>query len=528
VALERPHARAYASSDSGTPEAAEADVCLVLEGTYPFVLGGVSAWVHHLVRGLPHLTFHLWCIGADEDTLLRPPAYTLPPNVVGVTGAPLRRTQRARPRGNERAHAAAVEAWARALPDLLAALHGPRRAAFCEFLARRTREQWPAVSPKDVLAHPAAFQHLVRVYEAEAADQPFQTFYWTWVSSLLPLLELLDGPLPAARLYHSVTTGYAGLLATRGKLEARRPVLLTEHGIYTKERRIEVDRATWIEGADDGREVVPRNAPYFRRWWNRIFGGLSRLVYGAADEVLTIHHGNTALQLADGADERKLRVVPNGVDASRIEASAAALGPRPLDAPFTVGFVGRVAPIKDVETLLDAFRLLCRERADARLRVLGPCDEDPEYVARCRAHSARLGLEGSVTFEGPVDVAAELPKLDVLVLTSISEAQPLVVLEAGAAGIPVVATDVGACRELLLGRAGADRALGPGGCLTPIGSPRATADALLGLAQDPELRRRMGAAGRARVRSFYAAGTMLDAYGEVYARHLAASQRRVA
>ena len=81
-------------------------------------------------------------------------------------------------------------------------------------------------------------------------------------------------------------------------LALARPMLVTEHGIYTKERRIEVDRATWIESADDGRELASRSAPYFRRWWNRMFSGMSQLAYAAAEEILTIHHGNTALQLA--------------------------------------------------------------------------------------------------------------------------------------------------------------------------------------------------------------------------------------
>ncbi len=132
------------------------------------------------------------------------------------------------------------------------------------------------------------------------------------------------------------------------------------------------------------------------------------------------------------------------------------------------------------------------------LRILGPTAEDEDYVARCVAHAARLGLSEVACFEGTVDVARELPTLDALVLTSISEAQPLVLLEGGAAGVPVVATDVGACRELVLGRSGDDRGLGAAGLLTPIGSPRATADALLRLARDPALRRpwRRGAGAR--------------------------------
>ncbi len=491
-------------------------MCLVLEGTYPFVLGGVSSWVHQLVRDLPELTFHLWVIVADGATARRAPVYSLPPNVVGVNIVPL---QAAAPRGR-RAPESAVEGWARMLPDLTSALIGRGKSSFGAALAQRAATGWPAVPPREVLAHPLAFEHLQRVYASEAVHESFQRFFWTWVNSLTPVLELFGAPVPAARIYHTVSTGYAGLLAARAHHETGRPMLLTEHGIYTKERRIEVGQARWIESADDGRVLVAKRPPYFRQWWTRMFEGMSQLAYTAAAEILTIHHGNTALQLADGADERRLRVVPNGVDAARIIAAAEAAPPRPAAEPFVVGFVGRVAPIKDIETLLDALALVRLDLPDTRLRILGPADEDPEYLLRCQQHAERLGLTGCATFEGPVNVAEALPTLDVLVLTSVSEAQPLVLLEAGAAGLPVIATDVGACRELVQGRSGADRALGPSGLLTPIGAPGATAEALLKLARDPDLRRTFGAAGRARVQRFYGAGSMLAAYRATYERWL--------
>lgn len=497
-----------------------ADVCLVVEGTYPFVLGGVSSWVHQLARDLSHLSFRVHAIGADDAALAKPLAYTLPPNVVGLDtvalapARPRRRSFAARP------PRAATAAWAALLREVVPGLTGRSRAGLVAGLRRRRGAVWPAVPARDVLAHDDALDLAREVYEAEAAAEPFDTFFWTWVSSLTPVLELLAAPLPRARVVHAVTTGYAGLLAARARFEAGRPMLVTEHGIYTKERRIEVERAAWIEGRDDGRDVASRRPPYFRRWWSRMFEGQSQLAYAAADEILTIHHGNTALQLADGADQRKLRVVPNGIDAARIRAVAEAAGPR-TERPFTVGFIGRVAPIKDVETLLDAVALLRRDLPGVRLRLLGPTDEDAAYVARCERHAAALGLSEVARFEGPVDVARALPTLDAVVLTSISEAQPLVVLEAGAAGVPVVATDVGACRELVFGRSAEDRALGASGLLTPIGSPRATADALARLARDPELAARLGAAGRARVERFYGAPVMLAAYDEVYTRLLA-------
>src|SRR3546814_18617729 len=83
--------------------------------------------------------------------------------------------------------------------------------------------------------------------------------------------------------------------------------------------------------------------------------------------------------------------------------------------------------------------------------ILGPFDEDPGYCQECRDLVAMLGLGETVKFMGQVKLDDWLGRIDAIVLTSISEAQPLVILEAGAAGVPTVATDVGACREMILG-----------------------------------------------------------------------------
>jgi len=106
--------------------------------------------------------------------------------------------------------------------------------------------------------------------------------------------------------------------------------------------------------------------------------------------------------------------------------------------------------------------------------------------------------------------------MHVLVLTSISEAQPLVILEGHAAGVPVVATNVGACEELLYGRTPEDRALGPSGVITAVASPQETADALALLARNPEQRDAMVRSGIQRVESFYREEDLNRTYQDLY------------
>ncbi len=102
-------------------------------------------------------------------------------------------------------------------------------------------------------------------------------------------------------------------------------------------------------------------------------------------------------------------------------------------------------------------------------------------------------------------------------LTSISEALPLFVLEAFAAGVPVVASDVGSCRELIEGRGeAAGDVAGSAGAITGIASPEETARAVIGLLQDPVAWSQARRVAAARVQALYGRSRMLAAYWEIY------------
>ncbi len=123
--------------------------------------------------------------------------------------------------------------------------------------------------------------------------------------------------------------------------------------------------------------------------------------------------------------------------------------------------VARIVPIKDVRTFILAAEMLAQIVPDVEAIIIGPEDEDQDYAAECRSLVRQGRLERVVTFEGRVpDIMDYYPRADVFALTSISEAQPLALLEAGAAGRPIATTDVGSCREILAG--GPPRRVGAG------------------------------------------------------------------
>jgi len=496
------------------------DVCLVLEGTYPFVSGGVSSWVHRLTSDLPGHTFRILHISPKRGFYTKGPVYEMPKNILGVQEVHLHDyvlSARGRPsdlRGK-------VERFRELVRDM----HDGKSGSFSNFLSALQQERGEGFSSFDLLQTHESWDVLVESYRREAGEESFLNFFWTWRYAYLPLFNLLSAPIPPARVYHTISTGYAGLLAAGASIRYGRPMILTEHGIYTKERRIEINRCDWIQDWDSGELVAERKPPFFRRYWIRQFEMMSGITYEYADEIFTLYTGNTLDQIADGADPNKIRVIPNGIDLTRFGEAAQRHDARPPNKRFTVCFLGRVCPIKDVITFISAMRLVADKVPDVHVRILGPMDEDPDYADMCKRQVDVLDLHKNVFFEGSVDVLQELPQVDVMVLTSISEAQPLVILEAGMIGIPSIATNVGSCEELLYGRGPEDRSLGAGGFVTPMASPGETARAILELHADPALRARMRDAMRARVAKFYDQRDMVAAYGEIYTTYEQAPDR---
>ncbi|AOY00822.1 GT4 family glycosyltransferase PelF [Jeongeupia sp. USM3] len=488
------------------------DVCLLLEGTFPYVSGGVSSWVNQIIRGFPELTFGLVFLGSRRQDYGEM-KYPLPGNVAWLSCSYLHDTQHNEKPRARRGDAAELDIVARAH----AHFHSPNDIDTSpEALGKMLERLFDgAMARHDFLYSEVAWEFICEQYRQRSTDPSFVDYFWTVRAMHAPVWLLADlaRRLPPARLYHTVSTGYAGFLGALLKRRTGKPLLLSEHGIYTKERKIDLYQSDWIR---DNRNVFEREASrigYFRELWIRFFEQIGRQCYHAADEIVALYEANRQRQVRDGADAARTRSVPNGIDLDRLAPLRAQRG----DAiPPVLCLIGRVVPIKDVKTFIRAMRTVVNRRPDAEAWIAGPEDEAPEYAQECRELATSLGLADKVRFLGFQRIDALLPKVGVVVLSSISEALPLVLLEGYAAGVPAVSTDVGSCRQLVYGHGDDDEALGASGRVVGVADPQALAAAALELLE-PDHWHAAQAAGIARVERYYTQTRMFASYRELYA-----------
>jgi glycosyltransferase involved in cell wall biosynthesis len=487
------------------------DVCLILEGTYPFVAGGVSTWVHQLITTMKDLRFSIVYISPLPDPH-REYQYEIPPHVLDIKDIYLHSLPTDGDVSNLETRKKGLEIIQKVHESLM-------RGKWSHFAAipRLFQDPHRTLTALDLFDSRESWQLLTFFYEQYASDISFLDFFYTWRSIYLPIFNIMRAPIPKAKLYHTVSTGYAGLFAAAAKVIQNKKMILTEHGIYTYERYLEIAQASWIYAPSEGWFHIEKELPFFKRLWLNLFQTFGSLTYHYADHILTLYEGNRQREILDGADAEKIRVIPNGVYIRQFQS----IQHPPLNTQKpTIAFIGRVVSIKDVKTFLQAAHIVLSVIPSAQFLILGPLDEEPEYRDECLELTRSLGLEGKVDYKGKVNVHEYYSKIDLVVLTSLSEAQPYVILEANAVGIPIVATDVGACREMLEGQGLEDRELGLSGLLTQVANPEETAQAIVKLIKNPDLWNKFSEVGKTRVITYYDQNDLLSQYLNLYEQNL--------
>ncbi|GEM_PF-230092 len=458
-------------------------ILLTTEGCYPYVMGGVTTWCNQLIGGLPQYRFKVLAVTGPRPGK---PAVPIPDNVSVVEPLSIwRRREGLRRPGPELA-----AAFDGAMEQFFGFMEGDPDA-FAEgmlslALLGTSHDIW------DLFDRPASLQRLHALLSEHLPQPPRVGEMVTALHWLRACLTPLLFTPPRADAVHAVSTGLAGIPAWLAHRMHHMPMILTDHGVYLRERYLSFG----AEGDTPARKLMR----------SRFYVALSYLLYSEADIVTSVSEFNRQWQLQLCARPECTRVIPNGVDPATLPAAATEAHERP-----TIVWVGRTDPLKDLRTLLNAFVRVKQRQPDALLRLFGPVPKGNEaYVEELKQQVVSMGIGDSVCFEGPISpVYQGYHAGDVVVLSSVSEGFPYTVIEAMMVGRPVVATRVGGVAE----------GLGEVGRLVPPSRPDLLADALCEILANPALAAELGAAGRG--------GRSNASPSASCSRHTAASTRRL-
>jgi glycosyltransferase involved in cell wall biosynthesis len=211
-----------------------------------------------------------------------------------------------------------------------------------------------------------------------------------------------------------------------------------------------------------------------------------------------------------GVDPVDVTTIVNGIDVTRFSGGGARTRCREEfgvpDGSRLIGVVARLTPEKDHATLLEAFAIVSAQRSDVVLAIVG----DGPTLAEAKETARRLGIEGLVRFTGSrLDVPDILSAFDLFAMSSKEEGLGITLIEAMAAGLPVVATAAGGIPEIVQD--------GVTGFIVPPGDSQGLADALLRGLSDDARGREMGEAGRRRAVERFSLTRMIGDYEKVYA-----------
>ena len=505
----------------------DVDVAIVMESTYPYLKGGVSAVVHDIITGNPDLTFGIIHITWDSHSPLKD-LYGMPDNVAWVRVLYLSMEEhqedflRARPRDLRMNRRQRRELSRRILGALLALAQDGQTEPLWDVIseglsASRRYPVWAILGTREFME---AYHDMMPDLGMSMTD-----IFWCLRDFFSLAYAVLAEPVPRAQVYHAHTTGYAMLLGVNAAREHGTKVLLTEHNLYVRdtvntllERRLDLNiRLTDYRTFDvTGRERM------WMAWWLE----MGRLCYPYAYASTYLYPRAITEANELGGDAGRAIVIPNGIVTSEFDASYAArlaaieeIKKEGADKHlWKLVYIARVVPIKGLLDMIDSVRLMVNRGLNIHLDVCGPTEHMPSYFEQCLTRIVEQGLESVITIRGTVKVRELLPEFDLFVLPSYNEGLPVVSLETMGAGIPTVSTDVGAVRSVVEDMIVTDdgQTWEPCGIIIEPGDPTVMADKVQEVISDVDLYERLSLNARGRVEAAYDLVKVNASYNKIY------------
>ncbi len=446
-------------------------VCIISESAYPTSSGGVSEWCHSLISCMKDVEFNLFSFSIDDELI-----YEIPSNMDRVIIERLHSPDFER--GINERHAKDI------MEELSVALKG--EPLNCEKILEIQKNR--GCTAEELLGSNTNWNSAVSYYEEHFHLRAFAPFYVFWTSLFYLLYKTLESvpKVPRSDVYHSLNAGYAGILGSLCKLNAEGSLIVTEHGLYLKERLFELENSeipTWLHGM-----------------YEKFFESLVRTSYQYSDKVTSVCLDHTRFQRKVDPRLEDVEVIYNGIDTGKFQSSLFDFND---EEPYRIGTVTRITPIKDILTFIRAARFVL-QRHRAKFYVVGGV-EDEEYFEECQEVAKKLGIESQVEFTGYQDSLEWYPRFDVFALPSLSEGFPLSILEAMSFRVPCIATCVGGIPEILDDE-----------FLVQKWDPEGLANKICWLLDDPKVRRRAGNEGRALIESKFSLPRMVRQYRKLY------------
>jgi glycosyltransferase involved in cell wall biosynthesis len=349
--------------------------------------------------------------------------------------------------------------------------------------------------------------------------------FWTLRNFFSLAFAVLGETMPRASVYHAHTTGYASLLGAAAARDHDTSFLLTEHNLYVRDTvntLLDRNMALSITEEDYRTFDVTAEQRAWMAWWTE----MGRFCYPSARLITYLYPSAITEAARLGSDIDKSVVVPNGMVIAEFDDKYRArqqvverLKQDSSDHVWHLVYIARVVPIKGLLDLLSSMDIL-RDRGyrNLHLDVLGPTEHVPEYYEACLAKIDSLGLNDKVTIHGTVNVREVLDQFDLLVLPSYNEGQPIVILEAMAAGIPTVGSDVGGVAQQI-----ADdflttdgRTIGPCGETVTPGDVVQMADGIQAVIGNIDAYANYAANARTRVQELFQMHEVMSSYNQIY------------
>lgn len=488
-------------------------VLMQMEGTYPFVGGGVSTWCHILCQELQtQVDYILYAITGDPFV---EPRYQLGSNIRSIIHIPLWSAEepseyydpetpfsRLVERRNNTTGQAIETYFFPILKDFLDVLVDPFQPA--KKIGEVLYGFWAYYQHFDykyTLTHPLVWEtfktYLEKAYAPYLDDKTVENpntfdmvFGLRWFYHFMMPLAV---PVPHASVSHATLAGFTALASVVGKYAYGMPVIVTDHGVFVRERLIAVSNAEFT---------------YFsKKLLIDLAILVTRAVYAHADQISPVAGYNMRWESKFEAARENTEVIYNGIDPNTFLPA-----PKPEHTRHrpTVVAAARVFPLKDIETMIRSCDVARRQIPDVHYIVYGNLDADPPYTEKCRQLITELGVEDNFTFGGFHDNPPMIyNEGDISILSSISEGFPYTIIESMSCARPVVSTDVG----------GTSEAVGDCGVITKPRDPEALGQGVVKLLSDDQMRLEMGRKARERVLLHFTTGVSVDAYLNSYQKY---------